>query len=268
MRIKEGDLFSAWVADQGSRTMGDIVSFEQTPAGWPTAPALAAVPAHVPYYLSAHYWWAYVHPRAVKVFERQWLVNLILWGNYPRLSDSALNELGEELPGTTLQVACVYGDLTERLCVRAAACGGRVDIVDVLPIQLANLRGKLPPEAPARLLPMNSADLGMPADSYDRALVFFLLHEQPRSVRQRTLAEVARVVKPGGKIVVIDYARPRWWNPLRYLWGPVLALLEPFALDLWRHELAAWLPAACRSALRKRSFFGGLYQQLVISSGE
>jgi len=168
--------------------MTDIASFEQSP--WSTAPSFAPLPAQVPYYLSAHYWWAYVHPRAVRVFERQWLVNLILWGNYPRLSESALDELGDELPGATLQVACVYGDLTERLCARAQAGGGRVDIVDVLPIQLANLRAKLPPDAPARLLPMNSADLAVPAASYERALVFFLLHEQPDHVRERTLAEV------------------------------------------------------------------------------
>jgi ubiquinone/menaquinone biosynthesis C-methylase UbiE len=246
--------------------MTDVVSFEQSP--WPAAPSFGPLPAQVPYYLSAHYWWAYVHPRAVQVFERQWLVNLILWGNYPRLSEAALDELGDELPGATLQVACVYGDLTQRLCARAEAGRGRVDIVDVLPIQLANLRSKLPADAPARLLPMNSADLAMPGDSYDRALVFFLLHEQPRHVRERTLAEVARVVKPGGKIVVVDYARPRWWNPLRYLWGPVLALLEPFALDLWRKEVATWLPQACRERVHKRSFFGGLYQQLVISNSQ
>lgn len=244
--------------------MTDTVSFEQTPSGWPAVPAVGSLPAHVPYYLSAHYWWAYVHPRAVQVFERQWLVNLILWGNYPRLSEAALDELGDELPGTTLQVACVYGDLTERLSARAAAGGGRVDIVDVLPIQLANLQSKLPADAPVRLVPMNSADLKMPAGCYDRALVFFLLHEQPRHVRERTLSEVARVVKPGGKIVVIDYARPRWWNPLRYLWGPVLALLEPFALDLWRNEIGAWLPKHC-VAKSRRSFFGGLYQKLVLT---
>ncbi|MGB8104697.1 MAG: hypothetical protein WCF47_10505, partial [Pseudolabrys sp.] len=41
--------------------------------------------ALVPDYLSAHYWWAYMHPKAVKLFERQWLVNFILWGNYKRL---------------------------------------------------------------------------------------------------------------------------------------------------------------------------------------
>ena len=217
----------------------------------------------VPAYLISHYWWAYVHPNAVKFFERQWLVNLILWGNYPRLRDAALAALGDALPGATLQVACVYGDLTERLCARAAAGEGSVDVVDVLPIQLDNLRRKLPADAAVRLLAMDSADLRLPAASYDRALVFFLLHEQPRHVRERTLSEVARVVRPGGKIVIVDYARPRWWNPLRYLWGPVLALLEPFALDLWDHEIATWLP---RHGLHqaRRSFFGGLYQKLVL----
>ena len=125
--------------------MTDIVSFEQTPSGWP---AVAALPAHVPHYLSAHYWWAYVHPNAVKLFERQWLVNLILWGNYRRLRDAALSEFGERLPGRSLQVACVYGDLTCRLTDRVAAAGGTLDVVDVLPIQLENLRSKLAPDAP------------------------------------------------------------------------------------------------------------------------
>src|SRR5215813_11490127 len=93
----------------------------------------------VPHYLSAHYWWAYIHPRAVKLFERQWLVNLILWGNYSRLRDAALAEFGARLPGRTLQVGCVYGDLTAGLCARVAAGGGALDVIDVLPIQLQNL---------------------------------------------------------------------------------------------------------------------------------
>jgi SAM-dependent methyltransferase len=144
----------------------------------------------VPQYLTAHYWWAYVHPRAVWVFERQWLVNLILWGNYTRLRDAAMAELGKVLPGATLQVACVYGDLTGKLIDRVAAGGGRLDIVDVLPTQLENLRGKMPSNAPARLLAMDSADLEIADASYDRALLFFLLHEQPAAHRERTLSEV------------------------------------------------------------------------------
>jgi ubiquinone/menaquinone biosynthesis C-methylase UbiE len=228
------------------------------------AESLPALNTQAPHYLTAHYWWAYVHPRAVWVFERQWLVNLILWGNYRRLRNAAMAELGDVLPGATLQVACVYGDLTSTLIGPVAAGGGTLDIVDVLPMQLENLRGKLPAGVPARLLEMDSADLKVADASYDRALLFFLLHEQPGAYRERTLSEVFRVVKPGGKIVIVDYALPRWWHPLRYLWRPLLAALEPFALDLWHHDIAHWLPAAARTGWRKESFFGGLYQKVVI----
>ena len=100
--------------------------------------------------------------------------------------------------------------------------------------------------------------------SYDRALIFFLLHEQPVAERKKTLSEAIRVVKPGGKIVIVDYARPRPWQPLRYVMQPLLALLEPFALDLWRDEIAKWLPAGARVRLRKETFFGGLYQKIVL----
>ena len=220
----------------------------------------------VPHYLRAHYWWAYIHPNAVRIFERQWLVNLILWGNYPHLRDTALIELGRTLPGKTLQVACVYGDLTSRLCERVSEGGGTIDVVDILPIQLGNLHAKLPKDAPVRFLAMDSSDMKLPDASYDRALIFFLLHEQPRHYRERTLREALRVVKPGGKIMIVDYAKPRWWHPLRYLWRPLLARLEPFALDMWREDIVDLLPALKGTGkLHKETFFGGLYQKVVIT---
>ena len=219
----------------------------------------------VPNYLLTHYWWAYVHPKAVKLFERQWLVNLILWGNYERLRDATLAEMEELFGGRTLQVACVYGDLTSHLSRRITSRGGVIDVVDVLPVQLRNLREKLPRGSPARLLTMDATNLTLPDASYDQALVFFLLHEQPRHYRERTMSELFRVVKPGGKIIVIDYARPRWWHPLRYVWRPLLAKLEPFALDLWRDEIAKWLPGGGATCLRRVTFFGGLYQKVVIT---
>jgi ubiquinone/menaquinone biosynthesis C-methylase UbiE len=219
----------------------------------------------VPDYLRTHYWWAYIDPRAVKFFERQWLVNLILWGNYGKLRDAALAQLGSALPGDTLQVACAYGDLSNHLAERTAASGGNLDIVDVLPIQLQNLRDKLPAASSVRLLPMNSAVLHLPDGSYDRALLFFLLHEQPANVRRQTLREVFRVVKPGGKIVIIDFAQPRWWHPLRYLWRPVLAKLEPFALDLWRDVIGAWIPAGDATQTESQDFFGGFYRMTTFT---
>lgn len=230
-------------------------------------PHLETRPApQIPSYLDVHYWWAYVHPNAVRVFERQWLANLILWGNYARLRDAALGLLGTALPGRTLQVACAYGDLTPHLVDRVAAGAGELDIVDVLPVQLDNLRRKLPADAPARLVETDSSALPLDDATYDRALLFFLLHEQPESWRRRTLAEALRVLKPGGRLVIVDYARPHWWNPLRYVFAPVLAALEPFALELWREDVTTWIPdLPSDRKIERRSYFGGLYQSIVIT---
>ncbi len=222
----------------------------------------------VPKYLQAHYWWAYVHPNAVNVFERQWLVNLILWGNYTRLCNALLKAHAHHLPGRTLQVACVYGNLTQRLA-QCVPEGGMLDVVDVLPVQLDNLAKKLPSDAPVRLHCMNSESLGFEDRSFDRALLFFLLHEQPRQVREKTLSETLRVLRPGATLTIVDYARPIALNPLRYLWGPVLDRLEPFARDLWREDVTIWLPKGNPvTGVRRQTFFGGLYQMLTLTIGE
>ena len=233
-----------------------------------TCVAVTKVLPAVPQYLQAHYWWAYVHPRAVHVFERQWLVNLILWGNYKRLCNAVLDDYGHHLPGRTLQIACAYGDLTPRL-VACVTPGGVLEIVDILPIQLDNLSSKLGREAPIKLHCMDSAALTFADATFDRALLFFLLHEQPQAVREKTLAEALRVLRPGGTLTIVDYAPPSRYNPLRYFWKPVLDRLEPFARDLFSEEVAAWLPKeAAFVTVSKQRFFGGLYQMLTLKVAE
>ena len=217
----------------------------------------------VPEYLNDVYWWAYVHPNAVRLFERRWLVNLILFGNLQRLADAALAALGGTLTGRTLQVGCVYGDLTPRVAGRVAE-GGRLDVVDVLPLQLQNLARKLGAGAPVRLVHGDSTRVPLVSESYDRALLFFLLHEQPEPVRKATLAEALRLVKPGGTVAIVDYHRPRRWHPLYWPMAALLRLLEPFALDLWAREIETCLPRRVQR-IEKRTVFGGLYQILRIT---
>lgn len=225
-------------------------------------------PPEIPDYLQKLYWWAYLHPAAVRLFERNWLVNLILWGNFRRLRDAALDALEPQLAGPVLQVACVYGDFTPHLAARLAA-GGSLDVIDVAPIQLANLRRKLPADRRLRLHRQDAAALRFADASFDSTLLFFLLHEQPAEVRRATLAEALRVTRPGGRIVIVDYHRPRRRHPLHYPMQLVLRTLEPYALDLWRHDIAEWLPAGVApDSIVKTTCFGGLYQQLVIRRPE
>ncbi len=219
----------------------------------------------VPRYLEETYWWAYVHPNAIKLFERQWLVNAILFGNFARLRDAALDALGKQVAGRTLQLACVYGDFSPRLAARIAP-GGSLDVVDVLPLQLENLGKKLTPDMPITCHLRDSTALGFADARYDQTILFFLLHEQPETVRRKTLHEALRVTKPGGRVVVVDYHLPQRLHPLRYLFRPVLRWLEPFALDLWQQDISWWLPQDIKPAqIQKQTSFGGLYQQLVIT---
>ena len=216
----------------------------------------------IPNYLQATYWWAYIHPMGVRVFERQWLVNLILWGNYKRLCNAVLDGYGQHPSGKTLQIACAYGNLTARLAENMGM-DGVLEVIDILPIQLSNLARKLPQDISVRLHCMDSAALTYPDNCFDRALLFFLLHEQPLDVRKKTLAEAIRVIRHGGTLTIVDYANPSWLNPLRYIMAPVLSLLEPFARDLWREEIVSWLPEnSCITVLYKQRFFGGLYQMV------
>ncbi|MBF0213412.1 MAG: class I SAM-dependent methyltransferase [Magnetococcales bacterium] len=219
----------------------------------------------VPSYLQHTYWWAYLHPYGVRFFERQWLVNAILWGNFARLRDAALAEMGMPITGQTLQVACVYGNLTPKLADRLAP-GAKLHVVDVAPVQLNNLQCKLGRRANVCLHHQDSTSLTFDDGIFDQVLVFFLLHEQPAGVREQTVAEALRVVKPGGRVIFVDYHRPVWSNPLRYFMVPVLATLEPFAMDTWKKEISEWLPESFQpTALHKETFFGGLYQKVVIT---
>ena len=102
--------------------------------------------------------------------------------------------------------------------------------------------------------------------SHDASVLFFLLHEMPADVRKQTIAEALRVTKPGGKLVFVDYHKPRLWSPFRYLMVPVLTTLEPFAMDLWNGQIVDWLPKdATVAKVEKQTYFGGLYQKVVLT---
>jgi ubiquinone/menaquinone biosynthesis C-methylase UbiE len=212
----------------------------------------------LPKYLTETYWWAYVHPNAVWFFERQWLVNLILWGNFYKLRDLALSEF--QKPSKILQVACVYGNFTEQLA--KSMPDSDIHVVDVAEIQLNNLKSKISSFKNVELHHQDSSSLKFPNESFDNVILFFLLHEMPEEVREKTVKEAIRVLKPGGKAVFVDYHKAAAYNPFKYIMIPVLKWLEPFALDLWKKDIKEWMPPV--SSISKQTYFGGLYQKVLV----
>ncbi len=217
----------------------------------------------IPSYLKSAYWWAYLHPKSVRFFERQWLINLILWGNFDRLRDAALEELGSSVKGRVLQVACVYGDFTEKLVARLEL-EAALDVIDVAQIQLRNTRRKIGNSAKVSLSRQDSSHLNFPDNTFDSTVLFFLLHEQPEAVRRATIEQAIRVTRKGGRLIFVDYHYPGRLNPIGYFISGVFKLLEPFAQDFWSREILDWAPSKFKPRkVDKRTYFGGLYQKTV-----
>ncbi len=225
-----------------------------------TRPASAAL--EIPAYLRETYPWAYVAQSAVQFWDRPLLVQLILFGQYRRLVRAVTNAIR---PATrrAVQIACVYGDFTVR--VRAALpTDASLDVIDIVPAQLQNLQRKLGPTAAVRLHCQDSRKLSAPDGYWDTVVLFFLLHEQPEAVRQKTLSEALRVLAPGGQLLIVDYHKPA-----RAIIAPVFRFLEPFAKEFVGQDLPTRLLALDPTLIiSKRTAFGGLYQILRIARDE
>jgi len=220
------------------------------------APATALV--KIPSYLHETYTWAYLDPRNVRLLDRDLVVLAILWGNDGRLRRAMTNEIrsGEDV----LQVSHVYGSIVPNL---AGVVGprGRLEVIDVAPIQVARCREKLVSYPWARVRQANALNPG--GDLYDAVSCYFLLHELPDDYKSGVVDALLGVVKPGGRMVFVDYHQPSPWHPLGWVMSRVFDALEPFAKSLWKNEIANFASAAEEFTWRKETYFGGLYQKVV-----
>ena len=215
-------------------------------------------PVPLPDYLKSTYSWAYLNPVSRAVFDQSLIVSTILWGNANKLIRAALQEIE---PGQdVLQTACVYGNFSERLA-RHIGPDGHLDVIDVAPIQVRHTRRKLKHLPQARVRLADAADPG--PQRYDAICCFFLIHEVPPDYKRRIVTALLDRVKPGGKVVFVDYHKPVRHHPLRPVMRGVFALLEPFATEIWRSEIRDFAPVRPEFTWSKGLYFGGLYQKVV-----
>lgn len=198
----------------------------------------------VPEYLARHYWWAYLCRGSIWFFDHQPIINAILFGQYERLLKKTLAQVERKPGAKILQLTCVYGKLTPALL---SSTGNEVHLCDAATGQLQLARHKTRHVAErCHLARMNAESLGYRSDAFDQVIVFFLFHEMPAGARENTYAEIARVVRAGGSVLITEYAAtPR--RHLLYRFAPfrwVLGRLEPFLPGFWREDVAAKLGSA------------------------
>jgi len=198
----------------------------------------------VPDYLARHYWWAYLWSWGIWFFDHQPVINAILFGQYDRLLKRTLAQIDSTPNARLLQLTCVYGKLTPSLL--SATCN-EVHLCDITFEQLQLVRRKTrDAESLCHLARMNAECLGYCDDAFDQVIVFFLLHEMPVEARQKVYAEIARVVRPGGSVLITEYASTPYKHSLyRFLpfrW--LLCRLEPFLSGFWQEDVESQLSDA------------------------
>jgi len=212
----------------------------------------------IPNYLKEIYYWAYLDPRNVRMLDRDIVVKVILWFQHYKLQRAAFAELE---PGQkVLQPASVYGDFCLNLA-RHLGPEADLEILDIAPIQVLGCRAKLAHLPQVRVNRGNAADLG--GDIYDAICCYFLLHEVPLDYKYTIVQELLNHVRPGGKVVFVDYHEPHWAHPLKPITSIVFDLLEPFAKELWRYSVEDFAESDARFSWRRQSYFGGLFQKVV-----
>jgi len=122
----------------------------------------------------------------------------------------ALEMSGVREGSTVLDVASGSGDLAAAFAKRVGPAG-RVWMTDINAQMLGVGRDKLLDAGLFAPLALCDAEkLPFPANSFDCVSVAFGLRNMTH--KEQALAEMARVARPGGRVIVLEFSRP--WKPL------------------------------------------------------
>jgi ubiquinone/menaquinone biosynthesis C-methylase UbiE len=126
--------------------------------------------------------------------------------------------------GDVLDVGCGTGAIT--LALDEAAPRARVTGLDGDPAVLALARRRLAGRTDVALLEGLADALPFADESFDRVTCALLVHHLAPVAQRRALLEAARVLRPGGRLHVADWGRPR--GALGRAGSLVLRMLDGF----------------------------------------
>ncbi|MFH1786427.1 MAG: class I SAM-dependent methyltransferase [archaeon] len=101
-----------------------------------------------------------------------------------------------------IEIGCGYGKYT----VRLAPLVKSISAIDMSEKELARAIAITPERLKSKIQykHVSAADLPFADASFDTAFLAFVFHEIPHEEQEKALAEILRVLKPGGQAVLID----------------------------------------------------------------
>lgn len=211
----------------------------------------------VPAYLKTVYSWLYLNPKVYNFFDNSILLNVLTLGYHSRLAEEVKKELSAQ--SNVLQVGVTLGSQTEK-AYSVAGMLGEYTIVDVVQKMLVNYEEK---HLEQRIKYVCANVAKSIKGEYDTIICYMLLHELPPVTRAKVLENIINALKPGGKVIFIDYHMPSSYNPLKYFIRAINRLYQPFAESIWKDAIKTLTPNGDLCSWSKQTYFGGVYQKVV-----
>lgn len=200
----------------------------------------------------------YLTDTSARLYDLQ--VETLFYGAAQLMRRTALDPISRHVRGRDqrriglLDVACGTGRLLRD--VRLSYPGMRLTGLDLSEAYLSEARRHLARLRPASWIAGNAEAIPLPDSSQDIVTTVFLFHELPPQVRRQVTREMARVLKPGGLLVLVDSLQ----MGDRAAWDGLLeGFPERFHEPYYRHyaidDLDGMLTGAGLEALETRTAF-------------
>lgn len=131
---------------------------------------------------------------------------LMSFGKAGSIRRAALELAGPEAGESVLDVGCGTGTLAIAAAAKVGP-SGEVQGIDASPEMIEVARRKAEKQAPkSSFQPGLIETIPFPDDRFDLVLNTLMLHHLPDDLKRKGLAEMRRVLKPGGRLLVVDFA--------------------------------------------------------------
>jgi ubiquinone/menaquinone biosynthesis C-methylase UbiE len=150
------------------------------------------------------------------LLDRGWRYDLEVWffdtfvmhGEISRLRQKVLEATGFSADLRLLDVGCGTGTLAIQAARRFHG-PGQVTAVDPAPRQIARARSKARRAGlDVDFQPGVIEDLPFPDTTFDTVTSTLMMHHLPEDLKRQGLAEIVRVLRPKGRLVVADFDYP------------------------------------------------------------
>ncbi|MDX9980647.1 MAG: methyltransferase domain-containing protein [Lentisphaeria bacterium] len=152
---------------------------------------------------------------------------LVTLGREPRLHRQVVELLDLGDGQHVLDVGCATGALSARIARTCLPLGGSVVGIDAAAKMIAAARRKHGDQPNLVFEAALAEELPYANGSFDRVVSTFFFHHVNKSLKERCLAEMHRVLRPGGRVLVVDVDAPTHWFGSFCAWSGYLLFRQP-----------------------------------------